>query len=463
MITTALPVRAFTVAQTATITTFTANADAQVNEANPSSNYGNSTYLQVDGDAGIRQETYIKFSVSGLSGAVSNAKVRVYDTTNGSNNGPILYGTGTSWIETGITWSNRPAQTTGSLGNLGAVSAATWVEYDVTSQVIADGTYSFVLVADSNDGLTFSSRQGSYPAQLVVTTGTSSTPVATLPASTVVPTSTIAATSTVAPIPTITSQPSTNSVVLVGAGDISSCSNTGDEQTARLLDAIPGTVFTVGDNAYTAGTAAQFNDCYDPTWGRHKSRTMPVPGNHEYNTAGASGYFGYFNVPSYYAYDLGAWRIYALNSQIDVSATSEQLQWLQADLAANPRQCVLAYWHEPRWSSGKHGSNVEVQELWKTLYDAGADVVLNGHDHDYERFTQMNASGSAVASGMREFVVGMGGAGFYSFVNILPTSQVRNANTFGVLKLTLSSSSYSWQFVPVAGKTFTDSGTTNCR
>jgi hypothetical protein len=230
-----------------------------------------------------------------------------------------------------------------------------------------------------------------------------------------------------------------------------------------LLDAIPGTVFTAGDNAYDAGTAAQFNDCYNPTWGRHKSRTMPAPGNHEYNTTGASGYFGYFNVPSYYAYDLGAWRIYALNSQIDVSATSAQLQWLRADLAANPKQCVLAYWHEPRWSSGKHGSNTGIQELWKTLYDAGADVVLNGHDHDYERFTQMDASGAAAASGMREFVVGMGGAGFYNFVNILPTSQVRNANTFGVLKLTLSSSSYGWQFVPVAGKTFTDSGTTNCR
>jgi len=450
IISTTLPARASAELR-ASVFTFTASADAQVNEATPGSNVGNSAYLQVDGDAGIRQEIYMKFSVSGLSGTVSNARVRVYDTTNGSNNGPILYRTGASWTETGITWSNRTAQTTGSLGNLGAVSAATWVEYDVTSQVTADGTYSFVMVADGNDGLTFSSRQGSYPPQLVVTTGgTSSTPVPTLPPPTVV-------------VPTPTTPPSTNSVTLVGAGDISSCGNNNDEATAKLLDAIPGTVFTVGDNAYPSGTTAEFNDCYNPTWGRHRLRTMPVPGNHEYRTSGASGYFGYFNVPSYYAYNLGTWRIYALNSEIDITSTSAQVQWLKADLAANPKQCVLAYWHKPRWSSGKHGSDPESQELWKTFYDAGAEVVLNGHDHDYERFTQMNASGAAVASGLREFVVGVGGAGFYDFINILSTSQVRNANTYGVLKLTLNSSSYTWQFVPIAGKTFTDSGTTSCR
>jgi acid phosphatase type 7 len=260
-------------------------------------------------------------------------------------------------------------------------------------------------------------------------------------------------------------QASAASVVLVGAGDIASCSHNNDEATAKLLDNISGTVFTTGDLAYTNGTYTEFSNCYHPTWGRHKSRTKPIPGNHEYNTSGAAGYFRYFsNIRSYYAYNLGDWRIYALNSKIDVSATSAQVRWLKSDLAANPKRCVLAYWHHPRWSSGsRHGSNSSMQTLWKTMYDAGAELVLNGHEHHYERFKQMNASGSAVSNGLREIVVGTGGAGLYGFGSARSTSEVRNSSTYGVLKLTLNSTSYSWKFVPVAGKTFTDSGTTSCR
>ena len=254
------------------------------------------------------------------------------------------------------------------------------------------------------------------------------------------------------------------SVVLVGAGDISTCSNNNDEATAKLLDSISGTVFTAGDNVYPDGTYTQYTNCYHPTWGRHKSRTKPVPGNHEYNTSGAAGYFRYFsNTPSYYAYNLGDWRIYALNSEIDVSSTSAQVRWLKNDLAANAKRCVLAYWHKPRWSSGSHyGSNSTYQTLWKTLYDAGAEVVISGHEHNYERFKEMNGSGSASSPGLREFVVGTGGASHYGFGSVLSTSQVRNSTAYGVLKLTLNSTSYSWKFVPVAGQTFTDSGTTNC-
>jgi Calcineurin-like phosphoesterase len=254
------------------------------------------------------------------------------------------------------------------------------------------------------------------------------------------------------------------SAVLVGAGDIASCSYNDDEATAKLLDRISGIVFTAGDLAYSDGTYSQFINCYHPTWGRHKNRTRPVPGNHEYITPRAAGYFRYFsNTRSYYAYNLGDWRIYALNSEIDVSATSAQVRWLKQDLAANPKLCVLAYWHRPRWSSGRHhGSDVNYQVLWKTLYNAGAELVINGHEHNYERFKQMNASGIAVPRGLREIVVGTGGAALYRFGSILPTSEVRDANTHGVLRLILSSTSYTWKFVPVAGKTFTDSGTTNC-
>jgi hypothetical protein len=260
-------------------------------------------------------------------------------------------------------------------------------------------------------------------------------------------------------------QASAASVVLVGAGDIASCSHNNDAATAKLLDAIPGTVFTTGDNVYTDGTYSQFTNCYHPTWGRHKSRTRPVPGNHEYRTSGAAGYFKYFSgTPSYYAYNLGDWRIYALNSNIDVSATSAQVKWLKNDLAANPKKCVLAYWHHPRWSSGsRHGSNSKYHVLWRALYYAGADLVINGHEHHYERFKPMDHSGYGATSGLRQIVVGTGGAGLYGFGTVHPSSQVRNASTYGVLKLTLNTTSYAWNFIPVAGKTFTDSGTTSCR
>jgi hypothetical protein len=256
----------------------------------------------------------------------------------------------------------------------------------------------------------------------------------------------------------------TGSAVLVGAGDISSCENDNDEATARLLDALPGTVFALGDTVYVDGAYDEFIDCYHPTWGRHKERTRPAPGNHEYFTPRAAGYFQYFNnIPSYYAYDLGAWRIYALNSEIDVSSSGAQVEWLKSDLDTNPRLCVLAYWHQPLWSSRYEDGNDAVYEtLWKTLYDAGAELVLNGHIHNYERFVEMNAEGQAASPGLREIVVGTGGVNHDGYVTILSTSEVRNASTFGVLQLTLSSTRYSWQFIPVMGGTFTDSGTTNC-
>ena len=254
------------------------------------------------------------------------------------------------------------------------------------------------------------------------------------------------------------------SVVLVGAGDISSCDNNNDEATAKLLDNIPGAVFVLGDNVYVDGTYSEFTDCYQPTWGRHKNRTKPVPGNHEYFTPKAAGYFQYFNaVPPYYAYDLGEWRIYALNSEIDVSSTGAQVQWLKNDLTINPRFCVLAYWHRPLWSSRyEDGSDSTYETLWKTLHDAGADLVINGHIHNYERFKEMNAEGLATSPGLREIVVGTGGVSLDGYVTSLPTTEVRNASTYGVLKLILGPTNYSWQFVPVAGETFNDSGSTNC-
>ncbi len=258
--------------------------------------------------------------------------------------------------------------------------------------------------------------------------------------------------------------------VLVGAGDIAECGTSGDEATANLLDNIAGTVFTAGDNAYNDGSAANYSQCYGPSWGRHRARTRPSPGNHDYRTADASGYFDYYGANAgpaglgYYSYNLGNWHIISLNSNIDMSAGSTQEQWLRADLVASNKPCTLAYWHHPRFSSGSHhGSSTTPQPLWQALYDARAEIVISGHEHNYERFAPQTPTGSADGSrGIREFVVGTGGTDFYPSGTAIANSQVRNTGTWGVLKLTLSANAYSWQFIPVAGKTFTDSGSDSC-
>jgi Ca2+-binding RTX toxin-like protein len=262
--------------------------------------------------------------------------------------------------------------------------------------------------------------------------------------------------------------------VLVGAGDIAKCNDLRDEATADLLDDIPGTVYTTGDNAYDSGTSAEFQNCYQPSWGRHKARTHPTPGNHEYFTAGASGYFGYFGsaagdpTKGYYSYDLDEWHIVSLNSQCGqvggCGSASPMVTWLKQDLAANPAACTAAYWHHPVFSSGaEHGNDPKMKPSWQALYDADADVILAGHSHNYERFSPQDANGVADPQlGIREFVVGTGGPTVHGFGTIQPNSEVRNAGTSGVLKLTLHPTSYDWEFVPVAGKTFTDTGSGQC-
>jgi hypothetical protein len=267
--------------------------------------------------------------------------------------------------------------------------------------------------------------------------------------------------------------------VFVGAGDIADVpagAAGGDEATARLLDAIvaatPGnvTVFAAGDNAYESGTLAEYTSYYEPTWGRHKAITKPIPGNHEYSTPGASGYFDYFGASAgdrasgYYAYDLGRWRIYALNSGIPDGAGSAQEQWLRSDLAANgSARCVLAYMHHPRFSGGVHGNDTSVQALWQALYDYGADVVIVGHDHNYQRFAPQTPTGVAdPARGMREFVVGTGGRSRH-MAGPTVNQETFEDDTYGVLKMTLHSESYDFEFVPEAGVTYTDSGSASCR
>jgi hypothetical protein len=263
--------------------------------------------------------------------------------------------------------------------------------------------------------------------------------------------------------------------VLVGAGDISSCNSLGDARTAALLDKIPGTVFTLGDNAYGSGTRSQFEDCYHPTWGRHRWRTRPALGNHDQRTKGSRGYFAYFGKNAgppdrgYYSYDRGAWHIVVLNSNCVMRPRgceegSPQVKWLRADLAANSKKCTLAYWHHTRWSSARnHGNDPGVASFWRALYDYGAEVVLSAHDHVYERFFPQTPDGRADPHfGIRQFVVGTGGATHYRFGAPKPNSQVRNADTWGVLQLTLHDGSFDWRFVPEAGRNFRDSGSGKC-
>jgi 3',5'-cyclic AMP phosphodiesterase CpdA len=261
--------------------------------------------------------------------------------------------------------------------------------------------------------------------------------------------------------------------VLLAAGDIAACDSTGDEATATLLDSLPGTIATLGDNVYNSGTATEFAQCYEPSWGRHKGRTRPAPGNHDYKTPGASAYFAYFGGAAgeqgkgYYSYDLGAWHIIALNSNCaevgGCNAGSPQERWLRADLAAHPTTCTLAYWHHPLFSSGPHGAYKAVQPMWQALYDAGADVVLVGHDHLYERFVPQNPQGQADPTrGIRQFTVGTGGKSHYRLLRVSAQRETANENTFGVLKLTLRRAAYDWEFVPVAGQSHTDFGAASC-
>lgn len=261
--------------------------------------------------------------------------------------------------------------------------------------------------------------------------------------------------------------------VLVGAGDIAGCDVSGDEATARLLDGIDGTVFAAGDNAYESGTADEFQQCYGPTWGRHLDRTYAVPGNHDWQTKALAGYLGYFGEraapkgTTWYSFELGAWHVVMLDSEcrkVDgCGADSPQGRWLAADLAASSARCTLAIWHRPRWSSGLHGNDRDVGPFWETLYDDGADLVINGHDHDYERFGPQDPAGREDRDGgIREFVVGTGGAALRDFRPAAArNSELRVAGVHGVLKLTLKADGYDWAFIP-AESDVRDAGSASC-
>ena len=266
------------------------------------------------------------------------------------------------------------------------------------------------------------------------------------------------------PRPRVPSVPPPGSPIFVGAGDIAVCGSAGTRDTAALLDTIGGIVFTLGDNAYFSGTRDDFQTCYHPTWGRHRSRTRPSLGNHDYGVPGAAPYFEYFGANAgppglgYYSFTIGDWLAVSLNSNVPTSSGSAQAAWLRRTLEDHPGRCTVAYWHHPLFSSGGHGINTGVRELWRILYDHDADLILSGHEHFYERMAPQDPDGLAdAARGIRQIIAGTGGAELYQFVGAHPNSEVQ-ISAFGVLKLTLGPESYAWDFLTTAGSRDTGIG-----
>lgn len=272
---------------------------------------------------------------------------------------------------------------------------------------------------------------------------------------------------------------------VVAVGDIASCESDGDEATAKLIEELaPSALFALGDLAYEDGSEEQFEDCYDPSYGRFKDITYPAIGNHDYGEDGyegyaddpsrtydTSGYSGYFGARAgeagkfWYSYDLGSWHVVVLNSNCDngvgCDPYSEQMTWLDDDLSKTDKPCILGYWHHPLFTSGYHGDDPKMRAAWNLLYGYGADVVLNGHEHDYERFASQDPYGNPDPNGIREFIVGTGGKSLRRPATAKANSEALSNTSYGVLELTLHESSYEWAFKPATGG-FTDSGEQEC-
>jgi len=449
----------------------TSTFDTKIVQNLQDKNYGALGSLSVDGDvgSGADEAALIKWDLAGIAPGTSvNSASITLNVTSPSAQTYEAYKLKPPWAEDQANWNmyagSQRWERSGAKGVLDRESAVAGVikpsakgrrTFSVSASVVQGwvdnpASNQGIVIDDSgnSDGFTFRSGESSdisQRPQLTINLGD----------------------------PAVEPPPGGEDPILVGAGDIADCSTTTDEATARLLDNTPGTIYTTGDNVYNSGTSTEFRNCYGPTWGRHKGRTKPTPGNHDYHTAGASGYYDYFGASAgtrgkgYYSYDLGGWHVVALNSSCQYvggcSETSPMLTWLKQDLAANPKPCTVAYWHHPLFSSGEHGNSTIMKPAYQILYDKNADVILTGHDHDYERFAPQNPNGGLdTARGMRQFVVGTGGTALRSFGAIRANSQARNASAHGVLKLTLHSGSYDWKFLSVAGKTFTDSGSTSC-
>ena len=416
-------------------------ADSYVRADRPGRHFGSARRLVLDSRPVTR--AYLRFSLAGIPRPVARATLSVWARTGASAGFRVQVAPG-RWRERSVNYRRRP-KADGQAIRSGRVRSG-WKNVDVTPLVRRAGSsITLALSTSSAAGLSIASREVRTKAPRLRVIGR--------------------------PPPT----PPAGTVVLAGAGDIAD-DGQNDSETAVLIDSIhPDIVFTLGDNAYESGTAKEFNDWYDPTWGRHRPRTRPAAGNHDYRTPGASGYFDYFGARAgdrskgYYSYEAGAWHVVVLNTNgegpcatVLCNGGSPQERWLRADLAASHKPCTLAYWHHPRYSIGPQGTASGTQALWQALYADGVELVLAGNDHNYQRWKPMNAAGGVdTARGIRSFVVGTGG-GTADRLGSHPNVETARTGTPGVLKLTLGPGTYRWEFVPIAGRTFRDSGTGSC-
>ncbi|HSM45738.1 MAG TPA: DNRLRE domain-containing protein [Acidimicrobiia bacterium] len=422
--------------------------DATIISAEPDTAFGDEDGIELELSEDYEERSLIRFDVVGIPEGrlVSRVLLRLVQV-DGSSWGGLLSGVNGDWSEDSVTWATAPG-----LGDPLAPLPANeegLVEIDITGVVTADGRYDFYLTTEASDDLEYASRESGDGAELVITVA--------------------AADQTGVGI--------TRGTVLAGAGDIAGCDSDGDEITATLLDEVAEqareiVVFTVGDNAYEDGTAANFTDCYEPSWGRHKEITRPAVGTREYRSEGAVPHFEYFGESAgtagegWYSYDLGAWHVIVLNSNCDqvggCDPASPQGQWLEEDLAANPSVCTLAYWHHPVYSSTERGGSEEMAPVFELLFDAGVDVVLNGDNHFYERFEPMDGDGDLDDQGIRQFVVGTGGHSLAGFGPPVTNSVVRYREAFGILVLSLFEDGYRWEFLSEPGVLFSDRGADLC-
>jgi hypothetical protein len=434
--------------------TVTASDDSYVRSDQPTANFGTATSVQAD--ASPVTNGYLKFTVSGVTGSVSKATLRIFSRSTGTTLVKVSTVADTAWTQGAITYASAPA-IGAQLGTTGALTAGTWAQVDVTAKVLGNGTYSFALTTGTTSARLFDSAEAANPPQLVLDTSTD--PV-------------IAMAGDIACAP---DDPGYNG----GAGTTGHCH---EEATAALLDQInPSAVLMLGDGQYNTGSLSGYNAVYGPSWGRQTAKTRPTVGNHEYGNSGAGGYFSYFGNAAtplqpgcvkacngYYSFDVGTWHIVSINAECTrigggagCAAASEQDAWLEADLAAHRTACTLVFGHRPRWSSNSFASP-DIAPLIDDMYAAGVDVYVSGHSHAYERFAPQNPAGQADANGIREFVVGTGGANYSGFGTVAANSQARKWQVFGVAKLTLHPGSYDWSFVADPSTPYSDSGTGTC-
>lgn len=489
----------------ASTTTLSADADAFVIAGSPNANKGTVTSLRIRNDIKV---AYLRFVVpEPLPGeTVNRATLRVFASSDSrcAAGAELIRAASDTWGETTITWNNQPGPT-GPVLSTGAWSTKGYQSFDVTAAVTGAGPVSFVLRhapgCSATGDATFKSREAlrNHPQLLVETSAPPTDPPPPARCSDGLDNDADGlidfpddpgcadaadADETDPPPPP---QPGEAKLV-AAAGDIvcdpaassyaganpNACQHRATDDLLAGADA----VLPLGDLQYEDGTLDKFNLAYDPTWGQHAASTYPAIGNHEYNdpAGGAAGYFGYWSskgrptgAGGYYSFDLGSWHLIALNSacgQVPCREGSPQNDFLELDLASTTQPCILAYWHHPLFNSGAvHGQNAPsgARAFWDDLYAAGADLVLNGHEHNYQRYAKQDPSGVATSVGIREFVVGTGGRGHYAMLEAKdPNYEFGNETDFGILRLYLADGSYSWEFVAPGGAVLDAGGPVAC-